>query len=323
MLKIVLSVLCGLLLLTSAGMASAQSSGVGPFSNGGLRGGMNSMSTRLVDPLNATTVSGVIPSRLERQRQRNGIYQYEPSKVQILSSSQSQINTVGIACRVVDARLVGFNYQQEAVYEVSCGNGMGYVVGSSSPPTAVDCVTVSGRADVALREDPEARPVLCTLSGNQNVTGIVSRYAREAGVTCEIDAAAMAGVSVSGNAIYEVGCKDADGYWVEKADANWIVTPCVKVAALNSACQFTTRDEQNATLKAWLAGTPAAACDVADVRYIGANASGAFYEAKCGAGDGYVARFSDDMRVQQIYACDQAAAIGGGCRLTAAAGAPA
>jgi hypothetical protein len=315
MLKIVLSALCGAIVLASASMAPAQTGGVGPARNGDLKTGAGGMYPSLMDPLNVS-VEGVIPSRLDRQRQRNGVYLRGPSRPEIMSSSQSEMNTANVACRVVDARLVGFNYEQQAVYEVTCGAGMGYVVGASSPPTVTDCITVAGRAEIALREDAAAEPVRCTLSANQNVTGQVSNFARAAGVTCDIDQATMAGTSIAGNAIYEIGCKDADGYWVEKNGAEWILTPCVKVAALNSACRFTTAEEQSATLRSWLAGTAASACDVTGVRYIGANTSGAFYETRCGHGDGYVARFDDDMRVQQVYPCAQAASIGGGCTLT-------
>jgi hypothetical protein len=314
MLKIVLSALCGIIVLASASMASAQ--GSGRVFNGSLATGARSMSASLVDPRNVP-VSGVIPSRLDRQRERNGVYTRQPAMSQILSSSQSELNTAGVDCRVVDGKLLGYNADQQAVYEVSCGNGMGYVVGATTPPQVTDCITISGRADEALRNDPAAKPLLCTLSANQNVTGMVSNYGRQAGVTCDIDDAAMAGVSIDGNAIYEVGCKGVDGYWVEKAHDDWILTPCVKVAALNNACRFTTHEEQAATLRSWLAETSASACDVTDVRYLGANAAGAFYETKCGHGDGYVARLDDAMKVQQVYPCAEAATIGGGCRLTA------
>jgi hypothetical protein len=310
-LKFLLSALCGCLALAVASTASAQQT-----FNGSLASGARSMSATLMDPLNVSAESGVIPSRLNRQRARNGVYLRGPSQGEIMSSSQSQMNTAGVACRVVEGQLVGFNYNQEAVYEVNCGDGMGYVVAASSPPTVTDCITIAGRADISTREDPAAKPVRCTLSANQNVTGMVGAYAREAGVTCDIDEAAMAGTSIDGNAIYEVGCKDSDGYWVEKDNARWILTPCVKVAALNNACRFTTHEEQAATLRTWLAGTAASACDVTDVRYIGANPSGAFYETKCGRGDGYVARFDSAMTVQQVYPCAEAASIGGGCTLT-------
>lgn len=315
--KRIAGVLCGALMLATASAAAAQTPGngqiVGP---GGLATGARSFSTKLTDPMSAT-VTAVTPTRLDRQRNRNGVYNRNPSVNEVVSAAQSEINTANVDCRVVEASLMGYNFEQQAVYEVSCGTGMGYVVGASSPPTVTDCITIAGRADMALRADPAATPVVCTLSANRNISGMVANYAREAGVGCNIDEAAMAGTSVAGNAVYEVGCTGADGYWIEKASAGWMLTPCVKVAAQSNACRFTTRDEQAATVRTWLAGTSAAACDVTDVRYMGANAQGAFYETKCGAGDGYVARLDNAMAVQQVLPCAQAAGIGGGCTLAA------
>ena len=234
---------------------------------------------------------------------------------QAANNAQSQMNGAGVPCRVAQAQLRGRNADLEEVYEVACASGMGYVVAATSPPQVTDCVTIAGRAEMAKRSDPAAAPLECRITANQNVTGMVTAYAREAGVGCNIDQAAMAGTSIAGNAVYEVGCEGADGYWIEKASTGWLLTPCVKVAALTNTCRFTTKTEQTSSLKSWLAGTTASACDVTDVRYMGANAGGAFYEAKCGAGDGFVARFDNAMTVQQVIPCAQATGIGGGCKL--------
>ncbi|NBW06863.1 MAG: hypothetical protein EBR82_02425 [Caulobacteraceae bacterium] len=304
---------CGLIVMASASMAAAQSST--QVSNGGLSTGARSMSAALVDPRN-TTVTSVMPSRLERQRNRNGVYTQPPSMNQIMATSQSEMNTANVSCSVVDAALLGYNADQQGVYEVSCGSGMGYVVAAASPPTVTDCVTLAGRAELERAQDPSAPPALtCKLTGNQNVARMVARYGQEAGVSCAIDDAAMVGTSVAGNAVYEIGCPGSEGYWVEKASTGWIVTPCLKVASTGTACRFTTASESAVSAKAWLAGTAAAGCDVTDVRYMGANSAGAFYETKCGAGGGFVARLNDAMTVQQVYPCAEAASIGGGCRL--------
>lgn len=310
--RIIVSAFCAVLCLIGASTASAQ--GSGQVRNGDLLTGARSMSAALVDPRSSPIVSA-LPTRLDRQRRRNGVYQQAPTMVEVMSDSQSQINTANVDCRVVDASLLGFNAQQEPVYEVSCGTGMGYVLGASSPPTVTDCITIASRADMATRADPAAKPLVCKLTANQNVTGMVANYARQAGIACPIDQAAMAGTSISGNAIYEVGCEGADGYWLEKASTGWLLTPCLKVASLENACRFSTREEQAASLKTWLAGTPGSACDVTNVRYMGANASDSFYEAKCGVGVGYVARLNASMTVEQVYTCAQAAGIGGGCKL--------
>jgi hypothetical protein len=232
------------------------------------------------------------------------------------------MNTANVECRVVDASLLGYNAAQQGVYEVSCGSGMGYVVAASSPPAVTDCVTLAGRAEMARAQDPDApAQLVCKLTGNSNITRMVAVYGQQAGVHCAVDQAAMVGTSVAGNAVYEVGCPGAEGYWIEKAASGWITTPCIKVAATGTACRFTTTAELAASAKTWLAGTPASACDVTDVRYMGANGAGSFYETRCGAGDGFVARLDNAMAVQQVYPCAEAATIGGGCKLAATAAA--
>jgi hypothetical protein len=319
MLKTVLSALCGVLVLTAASASSAQSErGVGPESNGDLSRGVRSQSASLVDP-RASTVTQVLPSRLDRQRNRNGVYTQQPTPNQILATSQSEMNTANVECRVVDAALLGYNAEQQGVYEVSCGSGMGYVVAAAAPPLVTDCVTLAGRADIARGQDPAAPATLvCKLEGNSNIAHMVATYGRQAGVTCAVDQAAMVGTSIAGNAVYEIGCPGVEGYWVEKTAAGWTTTPCTKVAATGTACRFTTGEESAVSARAWLVNTPASACDVTDVRYMGANAAGAFYETRCGAGGGFVARLDNAMAVQQVYPCAEAATIGGGCRLTAA-----
>ncbi|NBW06864.1 MAG: hypothetical protein EBR82_02430 [Caulobacteraceae bacterium] len=318
MFKGVVAAVCGMIVMASASMAVAQNAGGDVntrVANGAFSTGARSMSAALTDP-RASTVTAVAGSRLDRQRNRNGVYTQQPSMGQIMATTQSEMNTANVECRVVDAALLGYNADQQGVYEVSCGSGMGYVVAAASPPAVTDCVTLAGRAELERAQNPAAPPALtCKLTGNQNVAHMVAQFGQEAGVTCAIDDAAMVGRSVAGNAVYEIGCPGVEGYWIEKAATGWIVTPCLKVASTGTACRFTTASESAASAKAWLTGTAAAGCDVTDVRYMGANAAGAFYETKCGAGGGFVARLNDAMAVQQVYSCDQAATIGGGCKL--------
>jgi hypothetical protein len=321
MVRMVLGALCGLMLWGMASASLAQGSTqicVGGPADGGSRlcTGARSQSASLVDPRSASVVVGS-GSRLNRQRNRNGVYIQQPTATQILATTQSQMNTANVDCRVVDASLLGYNADQQGVYEVSCGSGMGYVVAASSPPQVTDCVTLSARAQIAHTQDPAAPPALaCKLEGNRNTTRMVAAYARDAGVGCAVDQSAMVGMSTAGNAVYEVGCPGAEGYWVENTAGGWTATPCLKVAATGTPCRFTTDQEEAATLRSWLAGTTASACDVTGARFMGTSGATAYYEAKCGSGEGYVARIGDAMTVQQVFPCEEAFAIGGGCKLT-------
>ncbi len=90
----------------------------------------------------------------------------------------------------------------------------------------------------------------------------------------------------------------------------------MELASANSTCRFTTPAEQAATLKGWLAGSEAAACDVTQARYMGKNANGSFYEAACNGAEGMIVRFDTARAVQQVYACSVAQQVGGGCKLS-------
>lgn len=144
-------------------------------------------------------------------------------------------------------------------------------------------------------------------------------YAALAGVTCSVDDGAVVGRSNDGAVIYEIGCAGTDGYHIRNLNGSWSKDECVQVVSRNLTCNFTTPAERSSTVKTWLAGSAASTCDVQDARYMGTNTNGNFYEAKCAAGDGFIARLNDERVVQQVYPCATAQSIGGGCTLTTTA----
>lgn len=283
-----------------------------------------------------TTVSGerVAPSRLNprqeaaprgQRNQRAARPGPAPTAEQIKASAEGLLTATGTTCQVSESSLRGQIGDGQSVYEVSCATGPGYVLISSTPPQAVDCVLLSGQADISRARDPDADVGLqCLIEANKDVVKVVAGYAAEAGVKCTVDQGASVGKSSDGNVIYEAGCAGADGYWLEKTATGWNETSCLKVVSSNGKCRFTTPEEQAATVKTWFAGSAAAPCDVTEARFMGSNANGSFYEAKCAVGDGLIARFDTAMAVQQVYPCAEAERIGGGCKLTtvAAAAAP-
>lgn len=273
-----------------------------------------------------TTVTGerVAPSRLNPRQeaaprargQQRGRPAAVPTPEQIKASAEALITATGTTCQATESTLRGQIGEGQSVYEVSCATGPGYVLISSTPPQAVDCVLLSGQADISRARDPDADVGLqCLIEANKDVVKVVAGYAAAAGVTCTVDQGASVGKSSEGNIIYEVGCAGADGAWLEKTATGWAKTTCLQVVSSNGKCHYTTPAEQAATVKAWFANSAAAPCDVTETRFMGSNANGSFYEAKCAAGDGLIARFNTDMAVQQVYPCAEAATIGGGCKL--------
>lgn len=308
-------------LTVAPGSASAQNGGDGlrESSSTGGGGALRPRNPGLPDDPYAATITRTEATRLGRLRRHNGVVSGIATDQQAIMLTQSMANTLSLDCKVEHATLRGLNPDAQNVYEIGCIEGPGYIIAATSPrPQAADCLAVAGRAAKARMDDPAAAPApVCTLPVNQNTEAVVGYYARLAGVNCHVDQGAWVGESTAGNAVYEVGCAGSGGYWVERVGGRWTATDCVKVMAQNAACEFTTPAERASTLKTWLASSPASACDVIDTRYMGENANGAFYEAKCGAGGGYVARLDQARAVQQVYPCAEAATIGGGCKLAA------
>ncbi len=244
---------------------------------------------------------------------------------QNIAAAQALATAASASCQVSEATLLGVNAEGNTAYEAACGSGPGYVFIGTTPPTAVDCVELVSAAALTRERDPAADVgIECKLPANTNILPVIAGYAQSAGVACTIDEALGTGRATdTGGLIYEVGCAGQDGYTLREANGAWTKTECLQLASQNVTCRFTTTAEQSATVKGWLAGSDAAACDVQQSRWMGSNANGTFYEAKCAGGDGYIARLNDAKAVQQIYPCATAQQIGGGCTLTVVAAAPA
>ncbi len=241
-----------------------------------------------------------------------------PTPEEIAASAQTMATAAGSNCQVTSATLLGQTEEQFLTYEAACASGPGYILIGSTPPRAIDCVLLAGQADIERSRDPAADVgTQCLIPQNTDVVRVVSAYAVDAGITCAVDQGASIGKSREENLIYEVGCNGVDGAWIERLPTGWKVTECVQVVSQNGRCRFSTVDEQNATLKARFASSAeAAACDPTQARYMGANANGSFFEAKCAAGNGFIVRFDTQFAVQQVYPCEVAQRVGGGCTMT-------
>lgn len=263
--------------------------------------------------------------RARRERERAPQPPAPPSPEEIRAQAQTQATAAGLSCQVTEATLLGQDAAGQPGYEAACAEGPGYVLIASTPPAATNCIELAGVARQTRESDPTADVgVVCSIAQNVDPLPFIKTYAQEAGIRCTIDDAVAVGKSANGELIFEIGCANTDGFRIDKGTGGWVAMECLQVVSTPSGtCRFTTPQEQASTVKTWLAGTDAAACDVQQARYMGRNANGAFYEAKCAAGDGYIARLDTAKAVQRVYPCAEAAQIGGGCTLTTAAAAPA
>ncbi|WAC60855.1 hypothetical protein [Brevundimonas sp. SL130] len=271
------------------------------------------------------TVEG--SSRASASRQRRERAPAAPTAEQIQAAAQEQATLANTGCQVTEAKLLGTTAEKTSVYEVACAAGPGFMIESKTPPEASNCVLLSYSAATLRARDPAADPgPQCSIVANTDTQKFLREYAVQAGVACTVDEVKVLGKSSDGGVMYEAGCSDGAGFWIKQLNNDWTKTPCIQVLAENGTCAFTTSAENAGQVKSYFAGSDAASCDVTEARLMGRNANGVFYEAKCAAGDGIIARVNTENVVQQVYPCATAQQIGGGCKLTtvpAAAPAPA
>lgn len=236
-----------------------------------------------------------------------------PDPAKVLADAQAALIAAGSNCQATEATLKGQVADGASMYEAVCASGPGAIVVTSTPAQLFDCALLASQAEL----NPDQNLQVCEMPGNQNADQIFIGYGRAAGVPCTVDEGVAIGRASNGATVYEIGCAGADGYWIEQNGATWTKTPCIRVVSDGKTCRFTTPQEQNATVQALLANTPAAECVVEQHRLMGGNANGEFYEVKCqtGTGRGYVIRVKDGV-TDANYRCAIARPIGGGCTLT-------
>lgn len=225
----------------------------------------------------------------------------------------------GLACDVTAARLLGRDDQGARHYELACREGAGYLVIDADEITAHDCLAMTGM-NARIRRDGAAGRIgpECRLPANRNPLDRLTAMATEAGLDCRVDEGAMLGRTPDGRPLYEIGCRDAAGAWLEPAPDGWIVTDCLTVRAHGGRCLFTTRDEELAGVSAWLTDSPARDCAPTAVRAMGTNDQGLiYYEITCGSGQGpgetLVVSLDAERNVTGLLNCDEARRIGDGC----------
>lgn len=293
------------LIVSISGVDSAQAQ----ISPGAQQQGQDRRATRDQDQLNEDLSPG---ARRPRDRRGRALTDLEVSQ-----AAQAAATAGGLPCQVTESRLLGQTTENDDLFEVACAGGVGYILTSATPPLTFDCVLLAAQADRLRSQGGEVTAnSTCTLPGNQNVALAVAGFAREAGVTCQVDAGKALGATPEGNLVYEVGCAGADGYHIEKTAQGWSKTDCLQVMGMNLTCEFTTPAEQVAGFQPLLVDTAIDDCQAQQIGLLAQNDTGRFIEVKCASGEGYVAQVKDNA-VKQVYPCALAVRIGGGCKLTA------
>ena len=227
----------------------------------------------------------------------------------------------GTPCEIVAAHNPGETRQRKQIYEIACREGPGYIVVAADAPAILNCLHLAATEEAQRAADP-SQPVtsLCLLDGNKDAAAALRPLATRIDPDCVVDQAAWIGRVGEDQDRYEVGCEGRDGLWLQTPINRVDVTEtfsCLDLAAMGSACKFTTPDEQATTVASWLpAGGPACAADRA--RIVGVAGGARYYELSCGAGSGMILRLTPEGRFDQAWPCAEATGIAGGCKLARA-----
>jgi hypothetical protein len=143
--------------------------------------------------------------------------------------SEKLIAEIQLPCEITDAEPVGRGKAQMednkkvsvAVYEIACGNGMGYILLSreDAKPYATSCFSAdkTHAADLAKGHKTD---MYCQLAATKDVKATAASLLSGAGKTCAVRTVLWFGRSVMTNTEYtEVLCEDGAGYMIRSAQA--------------------------------------------------------------------------------------------------------
>ena len=241
-----------------------------------------------------------------------------------MAEAPAHVQSLGLACNVTDARLVGKQEDKKAktstsFYEVACQQGMGFVIqapsgGQASAFTCIEANTV--------QPGQEKAGLPCILPANADPKAVLTPLLQKAGVACVPEATRGIGQSKT-QTFMEVSCQGGLGYVVIGSAP---FDPGKDVQAQN-CLNF---DEGDGNIKCLIGDkakrlaiidTYAAAanngCAVKDRRFIGTAKDGAnYYEASCQDGKGYVYKVAGSGKLDTTLECAKATHVLGGCTLT-------
>lgn len=228
------------------------------------------------------------------------------------------ITSAGIPCTMTDAAYVGASTGKDdkgkevkqAVYEVSCSEGLGYglVQPVGQTAKAYDCLALQGNASLA-----------CRLPENADPKRGLQSMASQVGGQCTISDARYLGSKPNGESFYEVGCGSTPGFILDAVRGS---PPkrigCDQIQAGGPlSCKFTTQAQLDAaanTAAGALLAQSGKTCQMSKSRAIGPLQSGDFaYEVACSDGTGYIIEAANTGAYHTAISCANA---GDACKLT-------
>jgi hypothetical protein len=242
-----------------------------------------------------------------------------------MADAPALVSAAGLSCQVSDARLVGKVAADKksgslgsSLYEVACGQGMGYLLqtsGTGGAPSAFSCLEANYPGDPT---KPAANP--CILPTNLDPKTSLPPLMAKAKIPCAPDKVRGIGQTKT-NTLIEVACPSGVGYIVTASlpldvnkDASGTNCLAYDVAEGNVKCILNPPATRLAVIDKYNEAAKTG-CAVKDRRFVGLFTDGTEgYEVSCNDGKGYIYKINASGAVASTLDC--AKVPGGSCTLT-------
>ncbi len=226
--------------------------------------------------------------------------------------------SIGKPCAVKDRRFIGVTQGGEALYEVACQAGNGYVIeakASGAFDKAIDCATADSVAGG------------CTLTDSRQAkteqASLYTQLSKKAGYDCAVSGyaplPASADMPPQSEAV-ELKCSNRPDGAIAIFPANGAghAYDCAHSELIGYRCSLTKAPAAYDKLTGDLKALGKTSCQVSNARVVGLTADKKGYiEVACSDGlQGYMIEYSlNPLKPATTLVCTQATGIGGGCSL--------
>jgi hypothetical protein len=241
------------------------------------------------------------------------------------------VQAAGLKCNVSDAYQLGTNEEKvngktlkTAVYEIACGQGLGYIfqTSASGEPQYFDCLSLKTAADKAVADKQKPGPTCDMLPANAHPEAGLQPWLTQGGVNCgQVTKGQWLGASATDKVtVYEAACSNGGGYLIVDPQPGSTkaldVEPCAKAELLGVKCSLTSPDEISKQIATLASSANQPGCTPSKGRWVVTDPSNGndFWEIGCSDGkNAFMMRTDSKGGFKEAIPCVRATRIAGGC----------
>ncbi len=246
-----------------------------------------------------------------------------PGNADPMAGLAPYIAKAGKPCNISKARALGQS-STNAVFELACDNGSGWILAISAPPRLDKPATM----DPCVAYPPDGT-ISCKLTDRTAQLAVVDKLMAASGKPCAVKDRSYVGATSTGAMFFEVACQDGKGYMIEQSPTGQFksAVDCAAADSIAGGCKLTdarqAKTEQSA-LYSKLAAKAGFPCQVSGYAPLPSNASNReVVELACSnRPDGAIGIFgATEADPAVIYNCAHSELEGYRCALTKASAA--